>query len=166
MNLFQLYSKDITQYTQLDKQSIMLYPIPKEFTTNGYEVGWNKFLSPVDKEFIGYTYPKAEKPVVELDVDGPPSSAPVGNDGEDDWYIFTAKTAAQYVIETQGWTNVVMRLFGPNDQTNLITHDDDVQLFVNARVAAQLTPGTYWVSLTHHGAPESGNYQISVKTQS
>ena len=36
-------------------------------------------------------------------------------DEEEDLYRFTAATAGAYVIETQGWTNVVMRLCGPDD---------------------------------------------------
>lgn len=47
-----------TQYSQFDEKSIMLYPIPKELTTNGYEVGWNTTLSDTDKQFISSIYPK------------------------------------------------------------------------------------------------------------
>jgi serralysin len=58
-NLFAQYSKDVTQFSQFDTQSIMLYPIPKELTTNGFEVGWNKYLSETDKAFMGKIYPGA-----------------------------------------------------------------------------------------------------------
>ncbi len=47
-----------SQYSAFDEKSIMLYPIPKELTTNGYEVGWNTTLSDTDKEFISSIYPK------------------------------------------------------------------------------------------------------------
>lgn len=56
-NLFAQYSKDVTQFSHFDTQSIMLYPIPKELTTNGFEVGWNKHLSGTDKAFMGEIYP-------------------------------------------------------------------------------------------------------------
>ena len=56
-NLFTQYSKDVTQFSQFDTQSIMLYPIPKELTTNGFEVGWNTQLSETDKAFMGEMYP-------------------------------------------------------------------------------------------------------------
>lgn len=56
-NLFAQYSKDVTQFSHFDTQSIMLYSVPKELTTNGFEVGWNKSLSETDKAFMGKMYP-------------------------------------------------------------------------------------------------------------
>jgi serralysin len=56
-NIFQTYAKSQTQFTQLDPNSIMMYPIPKQFTTNGFSVGMNLQLSPVDKSFIQKQYP-------------------------------------------------------------------------------------------------------------
>lgn len=56
-NLFTQYSTDVTQFSQFDPQSIMLYPVPKELTTNGFEVGWNTQLSATDKAFMGQIYP-------------------------------------------------------------------------------------------------------------
>lgn len=58
-NLFAKYDKTITQYSEFDKESIMLYPIPKEFVTDpSFVVGWNKHLSSIDKTFMGNIYPK------------------------------------------------------------------------------------------------------------
>jgi serralysin len=56
-NLFEAYDEDLTIHTQLDSASIMMYPIDRRFTLDGFEVGLNTQLSPVDKEFIGATYP-------------------------------------------------------------------------------------------------------------
>lgn len=56
-NLFAQYSKDSTQFSHFDAQSIMLYPVRRELTTNGYEVGWNRYLSETDKAFMGEIYP-------------------------------------------------------------------------------------------------------------
>jgi hypothetical protein len=56
-NLFATYSKDLTSYSALDRNSIMMYPIPKEFTLDGFEVGLNTDLSGTDKEFIRQMYP-------------------------------------------------------------------------------------------------------------
>lgn len=58
-NMFELYSRDITQFSHYDPDSIMHYPVPKELTTNGFEVGWNKYLSETDKAFIAAVYPGA-----------------------------------------------------------------------------------------------------------
>ena len=56
-NLFQKYSKDETQFSTPDTSSIMMYPVPKEHTIGGFEVGWNKVLTEQDKAFIGKVYP-------------------------------------------------------------------------------------------------------------
>lgn len=56
-NVFAQVSKDVTQFSQFDPQSIMLYSIPTGLTTNGFEVGWNWYLSETDKAFMGEVYP-------------------------------------------------------------------------------------------------------------
>jgi hypothetical protein len=59
-NLFARYDRTMTRFSAFDKQSIMLYPIPKEFVTNpAFVVGWNSQLSATDKKFMGTVYPKA-----------------------------------------------------------------------------------------------------------
>jgi serralysin len=57
-NLFARYNKNITNFTNLDPTSIMLYPIPAEFTTNRKAIGGrNSDLSQQDKTFIKEQYP-------------------------------------------------------------------------------------------------------------
>ncbi|HVW12512.1 MAG TPA: M12 family metallopeptidase [Mucilaginibacter sp.] len=56
-NVFFRYSTDITQFTTLDPNSIMMYPIPAQFTLNGFSVGMNTDLSDTDKSFIRQEYP-------------------------------------------------------------------------------------------------------------
>jgi len=56
-NMFEPYQAKETNFTALDPQSIMLYPIPKAWTTDGFSVGLNGTLSPVDKQFIHSQYP-------------------------------------------------------------------------------------------------------------
>jgi len=46
--------------TSFDPTSIMEYPVPKELTANGFEVGWNAKLSPMDIQFIQKLYPLAK----------------------------------------------------------------------------------------------------------
>ena len=57
-NLFAKFDQNEITNSSFDRNSIMLYPIPREFTTDGYFVGWNSFLSPVDIDFIKKCYPK------------------------------------------------------------------------------------------------------------
>jgi hypothetical protein len=42
---------------QMDKESIMVYPIPARHTLDGYSVAWNGTLSEQDKAFIASVYP-------------------------------------------------------------------------------------------------------------
>lgn len=56
-NLFQVYNRELTSFSALDKTSIMMYPIDPSFTTNGYSVGLNRALSIQDIAFIGEMYP-------------------------------------------------------------------------------------------------------------
>jgi serralysin len=55
-NLFRLYDEKLTVHTKLDPKSIMMYPIPKAFTRNGFEVGLNTKLSATDVAYIKQQY--------------------------------------------------------------------------------------------------------------
>lgn len=56
-NMFEAYPPNEIAGTKLDWHSIMLYPIPKSWTTDGKSAGMNKELSPKDKTFIAKQYP-------------------------------------------------------------------------------------------------------------
>jgi len=58
INLFRNYDRAQTNFTMTDPHSVMMYPIPAGFTTDGLEVGFNRFLSETDKLFISHAYPK------------------------------------------------------------------------------------------------------------
>ncbi len=53
------------------------------------------------------------------------------------------------MIDTKGPTDVVMKLFGPDSETDVIAEDDDSGVGFNARIAGALVPGKYYVA----GAP-------------
>lgn len=57
VNLFQTYTAELTQHSAFDPHSIMLYPIPAEFTEGGFCVGLNQTLSAFDREYIAAWYP-------------------------------------------------------------------------------------------------------------
>jgi serralysin len=69
-NVFEQYNKEVTQFSKYDPTSIMHYPVPKEFTTDGKAVGWNTELSTMDKLFIAEIYPKPAP------AGAPPAAAP------------------------------------------------------------------------------------------
>jgi serralysin len=55
-NMFAAYNKTEMNSTKFDPLSIMLYPIPKNWTQNNYSVGLNTKLSDTDKKFIRMQY--------------------------------------------------------------------------------------------------------------
>jgi serralysin len=55
-NMFEPVAKRESNYTALDRRSIMMYPIPKRWTRNGVSAGLNSTLSPTDRAFIRQAY--------------------------------------------------------------------------------------------------------------
>jgi hypothetical protein len=60
-NVLRRYAPSEVHFTQHDPQSIMQYPVNKAHTLNGFEIGWNTTLSPMDIDFIGRMYPRARR---------------------------------------------------------------------------------------------------------
>jgi hypothetical protein len=162
LNLFQKYGADITKFTDFDPHSIMLYPISKDMTTGGYEVGLNTSLSDMDETFIGKMYPQVVKQGVVLTVGAAPVPAEIGSAGEEDLYNFSVAAAGSYAMETSGATDVVMGLFGPDDMTKAIASDDDSGAGPNARIVQALQPGVYFLRIRHFRPSGLGKYTISV----
>jgi hypothetical protein len=90
-------------------------------------------------------------------------SANIGQAGEMDLYTFAVTQSGSYTIETQGTTDVVMSLFGPNNLASFIAEDDDSGQGSNARIVRNLVPGNYFVRVRHYSATATGAYRISVR---
>ena len=56
-NVVQKVSRNSTQFSQYDPQSIMHYPVSASLTNGEYQVGINQNLSPTDIQFIREIYP-------------------------------------------------------------------------------------------------------------
>jgi hypothetical protein len=166
VNLFTRYEADITQFSAFDPKSIMLYPIPNEFTIGDFEVGWNKTLSKIDKQFVSTLYPAMRKATTVLTVDEPPMDAVIGEFGEVDTYTFVVNERGTYRIETEGPTDTVMSLFGPDSETRPLASDNDSGIDRNARIIINLRPGSYTVRVRHFSPQKTGGYRISVKSES
>ncbi|MDP8923968.1 MAG: peptidase [Chloroflexota bacterium] len=162
VNLFQTYSRTVTQFSEFDRQSIMLYPISEELTIGDFAVGWNRELSPTDKAFMGTLY---RRPVdgATLEVDGAPVEATIGRPGEVDTYRFRIQAAGRYVVETSGPTDVVMALHGPDDDGRRVAWDDDSGRGKNARIAARLEPGAYSLKVQHFWSGAIGPYSVALR---
>ena len=164
VNLFQKYAESLTQFSDFDPLSIMLYSIDNALTLGDFAVGWNRQLSPTDKAFIGVLYPFQVEPASLITVDGTPVEDSIGQHGETDWFQFVVTAKGRYRLETRGWTDVVMALLGPNNQTNVIGEDDDSGRRLNAKIEAELEPGTYYARVSHFRPTGTGKYEIMVNS--
>ena len=169
-NVLAKYTADQIKGTTFDPDSIMLYFFPASWTRNGVATKANHVLSATDKAFIASAeaYPKTAPTVddaVPLTVNARRrTSAAIGKAGEEDLFRFTVTSGARHIIDTRGPTDVVMKLFGPNSQTNVIAEDDDSGLDTNARIVADLIPGNYYAQVRHYNrASGMGNYTIKVR---
>lgn len=68
VNFFEVYDHTRTNSSEFDSQSIMLYPIPNEFTIGDFAVGWNTVLSDMDKEWMERIYPFTKQDSIALPI--------------------------------------------------------------------------------------------------
>jgi len=165
-NVLDKYAVDHVRGTVFDPDSIMLYSFPASWTVNGVSTKANETLSVTDKAYISSTaaYPSASAAVVSLSVvDTSGTPATIGQPGEEDLFIFTVTTPGRHVIQTNGKTDVMMKLFGPDNPLTLIAQDDDGGTGSNARIAANLSTGKYLVQIRHYNKTSgTGAYSILV----
>lgn len=57
-NFFRVYDQNQTVGTVRDPESIMMYPIPAEFTLDGFSTSYNETWSVLDIKFLSEIYPK------------------------------------------------------------------------------------------------------------
>lgn len=159
----------VNQYTHLDKYdeaSIMLYAFPGSWTKSGQGTKSNKVLSAADKAFIAgeKAYPRKSVDAVQLGVNAAPTQGKIGEPGEEDIYHFAVTESGRHIVQTGGQTDVVMKLFGPGSQTNLIGEDDDSGVGLNAKIVTELIPGQYFIQIRHYNQTRgTGAYSIEVK---
>lgn len=169
-NVLRKYRVDQINGTKFDPDSIMLYFFPGTWTRSGVGTKANEVLSATDKEFIGgeKMYPR-DAPTApdakELDVKATRRTrADIGQFGEEDLYRFSVRDEGDYVIDTLGPTDVVLKLFGPNSPTALNAEDDDGGVDFNARIAARLVAGEYYAQVRHYNR-QSGVGKYSIRVQ-
>ena len=170
-NVLSKYRVNQVRGTDFDANSIMLYFFPGTWVKSGVGTHANEKLSSVDKSYVASAeaYPKSA-PVVddatEIMVNAKRrTSASIGKPGEEDIFRFTVASGGGHVIDTRGSTDVMLKLFGPNSHTNLIAEDDDGGVGTNARIAANLVPGTYYAQVRHYNRDRGiGDYTIKART--
>lgn len=169
-NVLSRYRAEQINGTAFDPESIMLYFFPAEWTTNGIGTQANEVLSRMDRQFVAGAkmYPKAAPTVdaaTPLTVNSRRrTGAAIGKFGEEDLFRFSATQSGRYIVDTRGPTDVVMKLFGPDQPTALIAEDDDSGFAFNARISADLLAGDYWVQVRHYNrASGVGDYSVRVR---
>lgn len=162
LNVIERYKESDTQFSEFDRDSIMLYPVPGELTSGRFEVGWNRVLSSTDKEFIGTIYPKEPPKLVDLTVGGQPLAAVLAEPGEEHEYRFEVDEPGYFTIETSGITDTYMALLGPDSIMRWIAEDGDGGLGENAKIRQVLIKGTYYIRVRHEVAEGTGAYLIAV----
>jgi hypothetical protein len=106
----------------------------------------------------------AEKPPLELVVNGPELQGVISVGGERDRYTFRVMTAGVHAIETSGTTDTFVSLFGPNSETRLIAEDDDSGPGNLSLLSQDLPVGQYVVRVRHFSPSQTGPYGISVRS--
>jgi hypothetical protein len=168
-NMYDKYDVSQINGSAFDGKSVMLYSFPASWTLNGFHSEANETLSDVDKAFARQVYPSATPGgtgVVEIPVYEGGVAGEIGQPGEEDLYKFTARKQGRYTIETDGSTDLVMSLYGPNNQTTLISQDDDSGVGRNPKITADLAAGDYIVQVRHYNTGSgAGQYAIRVSRQ-
>jgi Astacin (Peptidase family M12A) len=162
-NLFEAYRPEGLRFSRFDRGSIMLYAVDNALTIGDWEVGWNRQLSDGDKGFIAAQYPSEDKQIVDLTVGGAPAKAAIGVHGEIDIFRFRVDQARRHVMKTEGKTDVVMSLAGPNSETSVMALDNDSGKGTNARIVRRLEPATYYLKVQHYHPTGTGDYEVSVR---
>jgi hypothetical protein len=166
LNIFTAYDRNLLRYTNFDRSSIMLYPIPEELTEGNYTVGWNNSLSDTDKQFIKECYPQSPNggdihPII---VDNDWLPAGITQPGEERKFMFSIAEEGNYIIETRGNSDTVMELFTNGEQSKLIAQNDDASIHnFNARIKTILSAGSYLVHVKHFEALSTGDFDIHVQ---
>ena len=106
------------------------------------------------------TGPAPEIPT--LIVNNPAFDAEITTDQESDVYQINIETTGRYLIETHGTSDLLLSLFGPDNQTTLIASDDDSGVGLNSRLTLELNPGRYFAIVRHYSIFGRGAYQIRI----
>lgn len=170
-NIFEKYAIDQINGGSFDPDSVMLYSFPASWTLNGFSSHANTVLSAMDKAFIASEkmYPKDQptpSTATELLVDAPlRTKGEIGVFGEVDLFRFTIKVPGRYLLDCFGYTDTVLRIFGPNSETALIAQDDDSGFYLSPRISIDLMPGVYFCDVRHFNKLKGlGAYSIRVAT--
>jgi len=152
--------RDAAPTTRIDKDSIMMYPIPAGIAN--ITVGWNTRLSPADIDFIGRHYFPAPglKPAL-LTVGATPEFGAVRGT-QVAAYRFRAEQAGEYLVRVD---DVPVEVIVVADGPKLLARGESAGTRGSVTVGANLDPGEYTVRLRrkNQDGTGSGQFRISIR---
>jgi hypothetical protein len=166
LNIFDVYAENSTNHSQWDRDSIMQYAVPDELTIGSFAVGWNTEFSPTDQVWTRKQYPKGVAAMTDLSIGPARAQADLASSGEVDTFRFQVASTGTHIMDTQGPTDTVMTLHGPNDPGAVLAVDDDRGQGANARIVRRLLPGEYWLTVRHKSNAGTGLYSVGVRRRS
>jgi hypothetical protein len=161
-NIFEKYSTTRTQYSQFDKDSIMLYSISNKLTIGDYEVPLNTNISEMDKEFMNTIYPFTIKQVIPIAL-GKTVITSIGKYMEEDYFSFdiTTDAAQKVTITTHGSMDAVVSLMNANTK-KVLAWDDDSGQYRNSQIIKALNKGKYLIRVRNYSPTATGNYKLTL----
>jgi serralysin len=157
-NLFEKYSKTLTQYSEFDPKSIMLYSIPKSLTDGVFEVGWNSSLSETDKRYLSLFYPFSEPEVpvvVEKAYEIKLGGAPLTDEAESD-----IPKRYEMKVGFSGSGSYTFSAFPSSLWMSVYTKDKVKVGYGKGNFTVKLSPGDYYFRARHSGKSE-GLFTVS-----
>lgn len=163
-NIFTTYDEKITQRSEFDPTSIMIYPIPGELTDGKLVVDWNMTLSPTDIDFIGRVYPRVPPSLRRLEPGADPLDGQIDAQRPCEDFRFDLAEEREVVIETTGYTDLALLVLGPDSAETIAARDPGGGgAGGNVKVQETLEEGTYLARISHRRPGESGDYAISLR---
>ena len=159
-NVLNRYSQNQINGTEFDPDSIMLYAFPAEWTLNGVATHSNNDLSELDKLFVASAEMYPEEATDTLLGVWLAETGEIAEAGEKDLFTLPIVDEDDYTFQTHGTTDVVMRLYGPDDRTQMIAENDDGGVGRNSLIRAHLLPGEYFLQVKHYSKRRQGEYKV------
>ncbi len=167
--LLSKYENASTPYRPFDKDSIMMFNIPKQLTLDGVAYTDNFELSKGDKAFAAQLYPYPAPHM--LKVDDPELSGILKNNIPSS-FKFTIDLQNYYTVRLVGPPGLEMVLFGPNDPYAEIKRNNKSDDAVAYEIKGAFAPGDYYVKVRiaptffyNLMQPQNESYQIRVLKQ-
>jgi len=170
-NLFRDYARNVIRYSEFDKDSIMMYPIPADANSNGKEYLQNWKLSDTDKKFIAAMYPQSEAEIIEL-ADDTEKPAEIEDDYEENNFKFIiSPDKSSCMITAESDSDIVLCLYNIHGESKKKGMRHYLSPFNESEASGSIinfspfisSPGEYFLCVRHFDPKGRAKYKIKVK---